>query len=399
MTDQNNKNEAEIGQDNLSNTIEAFKRFSANSDTAASEITRGEFSKSGSGGAGSTFRKIEGLGDEDMVEVWGEILSLCAQLWEAEHVIASIVLIETSSNTFFIPESMETRVSVSIENARDLKIIKTAEDAFKEGDDEKAERMAANMKTSLRSKYLEDLKLRISTRQKTRTTALWIGGVSISSLLIVAGIGVASFIKFLDQPPRPELPKFEETQRIFNDILNNQNEPQESKISTTPVRPKTPNIPPLPAKEADNPAVDPVTPATAAPATTTPVEPKQVNSQTSSMIFGGDGEKTKTPQQALPKPILPESETEDAPEEIKGTPPAKLASRSDCIMGYAVVQRAAGLIQSQKRPEEASQKIAEFMESLESACKSLNLDPMAISLESGMLNSDKVYNIARNILR
>jgi hypothetical protein len=375
MTDKKNKKEAEIGHEDVNNAIEAFKRFSANLDTTASEITRGEFSKSGSGGAGSTFRKIKDLGDEDMIEVWGEILSLCAQLWESEHVIAAIVLIETSSSTFFIPESMEDRVSVSIENARDLKIIKTAEEAFEGGDGEKAARMAANMKTSLKLKYLEDLKIRIKTRQKTRATALWIGGVSISSLLIVAGIGVASFIQFLDQPPRPELPKFKETQRIFNDILSNQEKPEKNKILTTPKPPKTLNTQPLPVKQADKPAVYPITPVPS-----TIIESMQGISQTSSVI-------------------LPEPEVVSTPEDNKDAPPAKLASRSDCVMGYAVVQRAAGLIQSQKSPELASKKIAAFMEALESACKSLNLDPMAISLESGMLNSDKVYNIARNILR
>jgi hypothetical protein len=357
---------------------EMLEALQSDVELAAAEITRGEFSESGTGNSGIAFRAIKKVPDSEMEAIWSQLISICRLLWEADHVVAAIVLVETAARQFFIPELMAERVASSIENAKNLKVMKLAEEAFEQGEDEKALRITSELPTSVRAKFSEDLKTRITRRRRTRRTAIWIGGVSVSSLLVVAVIGVFSFVELLKDPPRPTLPDFGESDRMFDDIFSDSKvtEEIEEHIEARP-SPDTAT----PAKkglvvEQDHPIlpVQKTAPSTILPAKGTS-ESTPAIVETSPVTHGA------TPDSPVVDPIVTSKVT-----------------RENCVVGFAALQRATSLMQERPDDARAKRRVAEFMSTLQEACKDIDLDPVALSLEAGMVPAEQVDAIARGII-
>ena len=353
---------------------------------ASAEITRREFSETGAGSPGIAFRAIKRVSDENMEDIWSQIFSICQSLWEANEIVAAIVLIETASRQFFIPDSMMERVNKSIEDAKSFKVMKLAEEAFESGEDDKALRLTSELPTSFRATYSDDLHARIKRRQKTRKTALWVAGVSISSLAVVAVIGVFSFVELLKDPPRPQLPDFSASNRMLDDIFSKQegvlNSPSVSNTKSIEPSTNSPKKSPGLVFQSETP------PVVGDPSVSGPEIPKTVP----------EAPAAPEPVEEISIPIPPLEPIAEPNPQVQQPATQNRATRENCVLGFAVLQRATTMLQD--RPDEAAarRKVAGFMSTLQDACRDLKLDPVALSLEAGMVPRDEVEDIALSII-
>jgi len=372
--------EKDSTQDAAQKATDALVGLAADIPGTAALLLRGEFSKSGAGAAGIAYRAMTELGDAEIEDAWSRIISICASLWDEGETDAAIALIETAASSFHIPDHMQDRVNASTLQAKDFKAVSVAEQAFEAGEDDRALRAAAELTPSIRAKYSHELSGRIKSRQKTRKTAVWVAGVSISSLFVIAGIGVVSMIELLRDPPRPTIPSFAETQRVFDDIFSppvslerdeaRQRETTAAIPAQLPTAPLDNSSTPSATSEDDGVIVDP-----------TPLESASVSPESES----GQGVITEQPY----------ADVENGNESSAVVSPR--ITRDQCILGFAALQKASQNVSLQRDTAAAQRKLAEFIETLDTACSALDIDPISLSLEAGLQDPDRVEAVAQGI--
>lgn len=369
--------QSQAGPSNINSkesSLDALERMAENPAVTASEIRRGEFTENGAGATGIAYRAILRTSEDQMDDVWSAILALCSSLWEKDDIVSATLLIEKSAYAFPIPDSMSDRVQNAINDAKDLKIVKAAENAFEAGDDEKATRIAQGLTRDIAKDYRPNLSQRIAARHKTRMMAMWTAGISVSSLLMVAVIGVFSAIELMKDPPRPELPSFADSTRMFDDIFSTIespgpaidqiiNAPADDLVGLIPAGAKAPG-------NEDEKILEDVE------ANTLDETPLVTNS-----ILDFDHEEPATP-------VVPLVADE-----------ARDQTRKNCILGLAALQRASEIIATAGDNQAEKKRLAQFMSTLQDACRELNMDPVALSVEAGSLDPDQVEDIAKGILQ
>lgn len=134
-------------QADSSTLISALKNLAADPQRAAAAIRNGEFSKTGTGDLGTAFRMLARLEGENLVEGWAALIDMTGALWEAGHMQESVDLTEQARLRLTVPAVFKERIDTSIQTARDQIILARVEARFREGDDERARSLLAQVKS------------------------------------------------------------------------------------------------------------------------------------------------------------------------------------------------------------------------------------------------------------
>ena len=367
-------------------------------DQTSREILSGEFSSDGAGQAGITFRSLIDLGpDDNLVDAWSIIITLCDNLWSKDFKEASISLIKISYESFHVPAVMERRIKESLDAALDYKSMASSHQAFTEGNDDKAVSLMSDIRKNSNAYYLDIMKSQIKGRTRSRRAALGLAGFSISSLVIIFGIGVVSTVELLKDPPRPELPDFTASKRVFEDMFPDRRkdrralDPEISLEQTAVANVEVDlNTVDLFASNTDLSSIALESPPLKGIADIFPAN-KDMG------LDAATPEKAMTPivsSQSQPENKLPSSEPVDTSEtkdasELKG----------NCVTAYAALNHATRLLKEHDTPEAATQRLAAFMATIKDACAALKIDSMELSILTGKVDPSDSERIAKSVLQ
>jgi hypothetical protein len=185
----------------------AISTLVSNPRAAGTSVMSGEFQQSGSGAAGTLFRAMDKLLEEDRVEIWGEFISMTAKLWDSEQADASLSLMETANLKLDVPEMFQARVKQSIGQAQDMILARRVEAMFSEGNDEGAEKLASRLNSKEGDDYKDFLRVRTKSRKRLRMFAFGAAGLAISILGIMTISGVRQVVYLAQNPPGFDLPE------------------------------------------------------------------------------------------------------------------------------------------------------------------------------------------------
>jgi hypothetical protein len=368
-------------------------------DQASREICADEFTCSGSGQAGITYRSILDLEDEDLLDVWSLLLSICDNLWSEGYTEASIKLINASHESFHIPQTLQSRVASSLEAANDFDIMSTSLKAYAEGDDEKAINLTSNIRKQSNVTYKNMMKAEIKSRRRSRKAALGLAAFSLGSLVIVFGIGVVSTIELLRDPPRPELPDFTASKRVFDDMFPERSSDRRAldpeivfEVGAADVisKPQIDEVDLFASNVSLSNALPPLHAADVAE-THFKLEPREVVPEDISEQMTGlvvDTPKLSEDSKTIIEKIEPAI-----------TPEVSVELRSNCVTAYAALNHATRMLSEHEDPDAATQRLGAFMATINDACGALKIDALELTVLTGKVDPTESERIAKSVLQ
>lgn len=319
-------------------------------DNLVIQINNGEFSTTGVGELGLMYQSISEEPAENLSIVWGEIISLCATLWEKGYMDEATALFQTAKRDFYVPEDMQEQVENASKLSQNYQATQEAEKAFALGANEEAISIAQSIQGSEEgAAYVEDLSTRINKRKKSRKIAYAVSAVAVMGLITMSYISIQTLERVFQDPPTPSFQDFTGNLESVSEDLRNVRESR-STIHQTP----------RPDVEAN------------------PVE--------------GQGAPTNV------DPNLEQQQTEtQAPTE------QDIQARQSCHLGYAVYLQGEQMINDNAQApinEKLSQQrnLANFAEQLTQSCSQFNMSVEEIQQAIEQMDSQEVFGIAQRIV-
>jgi len=187
----------------------ALQSFASDLHSAAALIEKSEFSKNGLGPAGNAFRAVLISSEDRLEEAFSEILYIGTSLFEAGHLEAAKIFLESARLGLVVPRLFQERLDALISGIDDVIIMTKVEKEFYQGDEDTAFALAEKIKSPKRAELLKGMRDEASRRKKTRGIAFGLAGAAILGTIAMTVWGAAQAIETFKNPPQFALEPFE----------------------------------------------------------------------------------------------------------------------------------------------------------------------------------------------
>lgn len=193
----------------LPSSVGVIRGMRQDIDNLVIQINNGEFSVTGVGELGLMYQSIKEESYENLSVVWGEIISLCATLWEKGKMDEATYLFQTAQRDFDVPDDMKEQVEKASQMSQNYQATQEAEKAFALGANQEAMAIAESITGSEEGEeYAKDLSTRIKKRTKSRKIAYAVSLVAVMGLITMSYISIQTLEKVFQAPPTPSYQDF-----------------------------------------------------------------------------------------------------------------------------------------------------------------------------------------------